>query len=1059
MKVALVSVLIGIAFAAGCRDAPTAPGPRVPRIVELGDDGAAALGGAQVDDAILAVTLPDGRRVAGDEGYARLELAWVEAGRRPFAMTVGRRGLQLELELPAGAHGLTIEPPFADGSVEPGEEQPAACWNAVVAAEAAAQANEDAETWAAFVGDHAACEAAGAEHRLWAKRRAGTWAVVANRIPEAAEAFAAAQALAERTSGMHELVRADAELLAAETAFMLSEAERSERLLERGIARVERVAPDSPLLSAMLLVLGKIERNRSRLDSAEALLHRALDHGRTHGGGPRAVGDVLNELGIVADRRGDLALAEQRYREALEHYPADVGESVRGGVIRMGMGIVAWKRGHLEVAEAAFDAAQTIFHARVPDSPYEGWSLQNLGLVAHDRGDLAGAEAFHRRSLEVRERAAPESIDVAMALNNLGATLIEQERFEEAEAAFTRGREIIVAQMPGSQVDAGLLGHIGQVAASRGEIERALDAYARARAMIEGFAPGSLFEAGVLIALGRLERDRGRLAAARELIEGSLAIRTRLAPATASVAQSYHALGTVERRAGDRDRALAAFESAIEALEAQRGRIGGGEEQSGRFSARYAEIYEDYTDLLLELGRRREALDVQERFRVRGLLALMAQRELALDLGLTQQAGERRREVDRAYERAQEELSRLDGTDDVRDRVTVLVEELRELRRERVRLDAELRATDPRRASFHAPLPLDSAGVAASLERGTRLVLFDVGATRTHLFVVAPDGTVEVATRPLGRAVLAERVERFRELLQLAAEDPAFEVGQRRIGAELYADLLAPLEHAFTDAERLLILRDGPLYRLPFAALPSGERYLLERHALHFVASASLYDALGAVRAQATPASLIAFGDPQPESATRALRRGNEALGPLPFARSEARRIAEGFPGARVLLGKAASEANAKRLLAGREFVHFACHARVDERFPLDSFLQLSAGEEENGRLQAWEILSDVELDADLVTLSTCDSALGAELGGEGIVGLTWAFQYAGARSIVASLWPVADRSTEQLMRRFYERLRQGLPRDEALREAQLSMLSQSPPFYWAAFQLEGRRD
>ena len=152
----------------------------------------------------------------------------------------------------------------------------------------------------------------------------------------------------------------------------------------------------------------------------------------------------------------------------------------------------------------------------------------------------------------------------------------------------------------------------------------------------------------------------------------------------------------------------------------------------------------------------------------------------------------------------------------------------------------------------------------------------------------------------------------------------------------------------------------------------------------------------------------------------------------------------------------------------------------MNERFPLESAVALSinvgwdpldpdAGE--NGLLQAWEIFESLRIDADLVTLSACQTALGKEVAGEGIVGLTRAFQYAGARTVLASLWSVADESTAELMTRFYSGLKDGLPKDEALRQAQLGFINGpivigegessgerdlSHPFYWAAFQLYG---
>jgi CHAT domain-containing protein len=177
-----------------------------------------------------------------------------------------------------------------------------------------------------------------------------------------------------------------------------------------------------------------------------------------------------------------------------------------------------------------------------------------------------------------------------------------------------------------------------------------------------------------------------------------------------------------------------------------------------------------------------------------------------------------------------------------------------------------------------------------------------------------------------------------------------------------------------------------------------------------------------------------------------------------------------------------ASKAEVKKLseantLAKARYVHFATHGLLDEQRPLSSALALTLVEppeegRDNGLLQAWEIFEQVRLSADLVTLSACDTGLGAQIRGEGIVGLTRAFQYAGARSVLASLWSVADDETAALMIHFYERLSAGLNKDEALRAAQIASIrggmsagsrSGTPAtsratraFFWAAFQVYG---
>jgi CHAT domain-containing protein len=211
-------------------------------------------------------------------------------------------------------------------------------------------------------------------------------------------------------------------------------------------------------------------------------------------------------------------------------------------------------------------------------------------------------------------------------------------------------------------------------------------------------------------------------------------------------------------------------------------------------------------------------------------------------------------------------------------------------------------------------------------------------------------------------------------------------------------------------------------------------------------------------------------------------------LSPLPATREEVLAISNLFgEDATALLGPEATEERAKSAGNGPRLIHFAAHGILDPQVPLDSAIALSIPESpepgrDNGLLQAWEIFESLRIQADLVTLSGCETALGQELPGEGIVGLTRAFQYAGARTVLASLWGVTDRSTSELMKRFYGYLRDGQTKDQALRSAQIDMIrgvaadeegasvtrgvkalvkgtegtSYVSPFYWAAFQLFG---
>ena len=366
--------------------------------------------------------------------------------------------------------------------------------------------------------------------------------------------------------------------------------------------------------------------------------------------------------------------------------------------------------------------------------------------------------------------------------------------------------------------------------------------------------------------------------------------------------------------------------------------------------------------------------------------------------------------------------------------------------------------------------------------------MYSVGENETLQFVVKPAAesteAVKVIRLPVAAKVLREKVQAFRAAVQRQALDArgALKTPQTpdaprfaALAGELYELLLGAAEPSVASSRRLLLSLDGPLHTLPFAALIRNGKYLVEWKPIHNVISATVYAELRRARRPVdTPTSrFVAFGDPKYSAADpakadqitspelRSAARSGFAFTPLPSSRTEVERIAALFKGqSQAHVGADATEEKAKAIGRDVRYLHFATHGYVNERSPLDSALVLSIPEKpgdgrENGLLQAWEIFESVRLDADLVTLSACETGLGKELGGEGLLGLTRAFQYAGARSVLASLWSVSDESTASLMTAFYKALRSGQTKDEALRSAQLTLI-RTAPFHWAAFQIFG---
>ncbi|HYL81516.1 MAG TPA: CHAT domain-containing protein, partial [Candidatus Acidoferrum sp.] len=220
---------------------------------------------------------------------------------------------------------------------------------------------------------------------------------------------------------------------------------------------------------------------------------------------------------------------------------------------------------------------------------------------------------------------------------------------------------------------------------------------------------------------------------------------------------------------------------------------------------------------------------------------------------------------------------------------------------------------------------------------------------------------------------------------------------------------------------------------------------LLQETMLHYYSSASLMQFTRA-KEQAGAPTLFALGNPAFQDPTLSLR----------YAQREAQGIASLFPESALVTGKAATKATSREEIRRHSVLHFATHAEFDEADPLGSSLLLASTGGEESRLEVQEIFG-LDLHASLVVLSACETALGKLTRGDELTGLTRAFIYAGAPSVITTLWQVNDRASYELMREFYRILKTGEEKAEALRHAQLAIMDKYPrPYYWAAYQLTG---
>jgi len=318
---------------------------------------------------------------------------------------------------------------------------------------------------------------------------------------------------------------------------------------------------------------------------------------------------------------------------------------------------------------------------------------------------------------------------------------------------------------------------------------------------------------------------------------------------------------------------------------------------------------------------------------------------------------------------------------------------------------------------------------------------------------------IEMYELPAGREEIARRVD------ALISDDMEDESGRGKVTSEdenqtrfpveskkLYDLILGPVEKnkGNSNVKKLVVIPHGELHNVPFPALYDGSQYLVERYEISVMPSLrTLPFAIG--KRNTDTGKLLAFGNPAPE---------NSRYDDLPSAEKEVKVIAETFSEKNVLILDEATETKAKTEAHKPDVIHFACHGEFNSEYPFQSGLILVPGQGEDGILQVHEVFELDIKNANLVTLSACDTAAGKITGGDDVVGFSRAFIYAGTPSVLVSLWELDDKSTRILMEHFYKNWRiLKMDKASALRKAQLTLKADPEyriPYHWAAVELIG---
>ena len=661
-------------------------------------------------------------------------------------------------------------------------------------------------------------------------------------------------------------------------------------------------------------------------------------------------------------------------------------------------------------AEAYERATETVrcFETKTTDLSRLGRSLVSLGRLERVHGQLDKALANYTRALALQEQVKDEGAAV-QSLNAMATTFSMQGRHEEAKAHYEQAlaRARVLGRPDFINV---LAGNLGGFYLAWGE-------YEKAAALLEPALREEkqrLFISVRKRQLANAYQYLGRPDEAMKLVNEACELATKIGPE-----QLFHCVWTragIARLQGRLDQADRDLAQVRRILEEMRAKTLPSDFMRQGFGQMHQQLYGETIDLLATRNDGVTALAVSEEGRSRAFLDRLAAR-------------------------------------------------------------GEPDTTTPATAT-----PASVADIKALAKRlQSTWLMYWVADNDTLVWVVTPEGDVHWRRVPVTLAkvesLVAQSVPRGTAVDGLAA----VALGSRahlRPWRELYQLLIKPVSAYLptTEGARLTIVPHGPLFRLSFAALPDeAGRYLLERYDLHYVPAAAVLQFTSAIPARPALPSLLVGDATAPASAsasetsTHGDGTGGTMLAELGWARREVMSIAKLLPGeSETLVGADATEAAVRRKLTGRRVIHFATHGVVHNDSNLESYLVMQGQDGSDGRLTADEI-DRFSLDADLVVLSACGTALGP-ISGDGVQGFTRAFLSAGAGSVIATTWSIADRTSYQVMEGFYREWTAGRDKARALRESQLAMLRQlrkggitidgvvlhESPWLWAGFVLVG---
>lgn len=815
-------------------------------------------------------------------------------------------------------------------------------------------------------------------------------------------------------------------------------------------------------------------------------------------------------LGYSYSDSGSLTEARQHMNDALSLYRA-IGDRRGEALSQTALGSVHSFIGETQTALDLHKNAMNVLRM-LGDHQGEAVALNSIGKVYEDLNELPTAVDNYSEALKLYQELGNQDFE-AVTKYYLGRALTTLGKKEQAREYLNQSLE--ESERVGQQrVAAYALSALSSFYREEGNEQTALKQLRRGFDLYHAVGDRR-GQVNTLNAIGRTYHSRKDYQTALRYYQKALP-QTRAAADRKGETDTLYNIARANSDAGNLPEARVVLENSLKIIEELRAQVVSPELRASYFAS-VSDHWELYIDLLMKLHRLHPgrgfaglAFQASENARTRALIEVLTESGAKIREGVDPNLLEQERSLQQQMAaKAAYQMRLLSG----KPNPTGVAETEQEIRRLNIayqEIQTQVKQQSPRFASLVQPQPLKLEEIQAELQEPDTLLEYSLGKERSYLWLVTRTSVnayelparekVESGAKNLYNLLTARQTFDQNVLDQFQEKAAAADAQYWNEATALSQTLLGPVMSQLA-SRRLLIVADGALQYLPFEALPvpnAKDVSMIVNNEIVNLPSASVLvtlrrhertvgQAKGLVAVVADPV----FEDDDPRlassgNATKAKDMNSQStavvrtrgftegqtdqetkISRLPASRKEAESIIAVTPsgeGKVILDFDACRSAAMNGELGEFRVVHFATHGVINTQQPEMSGILLSMlneqGQPENGFLQAHDIYNLHLANTELVVLSACRTALGRDIRGEGLVGLTRGFMYAGSKSVVASLWKVDDRATAELMKHFYQGMfQEGLTPAAALRKAKIAMINQSrwhAPYFWAAFTLHG---